>query len=72
MRKVKNSSVGLGAHLLVLGECCCRNFFRKTTKDLSVTCVAALESKNLSQLVIPAKISKGGEKMRNKIPLSKV
>lgn len=54
VRKVKNGSVGLGRHLLFLGGCCCRNFFRKATKDLSVTCMAVGESKNLSQLVIPA------------------
>lgn len=58
--KGEKSSVGLGTHLLVLGDCYCKNFFRKTTKDLSVTCMAARESKSFSHLVIPAKILKGG------------
>lgn len=39
VRQLKNSSVGLERHLLFLADYCCKNFFRKTTKDLSVTCM---------------------------------
>lgn len=41
VRKVKYSSVGLEIHLLFLADCCCKNNFGKTTKDLAVTCMVA-------------------------------